>query len=370
MSSNALLQNPAVNWAAFASLDHLRRLQARSFDALGFGPRESRGETVWSEPGVKLRRFGARRAGGPLLVLVPAPIKRACIFDLAPEVSVVQRCVEAGARVFLVEWQPAGPEFGLAQFADRLLLDCLRAAGGEPPIVVAHSLGGLLAAIFAALHPARVRGLVLLAAPLHFERNAGIFGRMVSGVDLAGLPASVPGSFLSTASFHAAPATFGWERWLDLMGSLPEAPLLRSHLRVERWTLDELAMPRRLFAELVSRLAREDRFVRGELMVGGRPVAPSRITAPLLCIVDPDCSIVPRAAVQPFLDAAGSTDKSLLEYGSETGVCLQHVAPLVGRRAHAELWPQILRWIGTHWPAAGARRGSAGRREARSRRKK
>ena len=349
MSEVTALQNLVVNWHAFASLDCVRRLQARSLDALGYGPRESRGRTVWSEPGVRLRRFGARRAGGPLLVLVPAPIKRACIFDLAPEVSVVRRCVEAGARVYLLEWQGADPEFGLAEFADRLILDCLEAAGDEPPIVIAHSLGGLLAAVFAALHPARVRGLVLLAAPVHFSREAGILGRMVSGVDPAHLPELVPGSFLTTMSLHAAPGTFCWERWLDLARSTFETELFRNHLRVERWTLDETAIPRRLFAELVFLLAREDRFARGGLTIAGRPATPSRITAPLLCVVDPGCSIVPVAAVQPLLDAVASEDKSLLEYRVEAGVCLQHVAPLVGRYAHAELWPRILRWIAAHW---------------------
>ena len=94
-------------------------------------------------------------------------------------------------------------------------------------------------------------------------------------------------------------------------------------------------MPRRLFAELVHLLVREDRFVRGRLMVGGKRAAPSRITAPVLGVVDSHCSIVPPQAVQPFLDAAGSADKSLLEYQSEAGVCLQHVGPLVGKRARS-----------------------------------
>ncbi|MBI4205669.1 MAG: alpha/beta fold hydrolase [Betaproteobacteria bacterium] len=342
-----MMQTHAFDWAAFENLDHLRRLQGASFDALGFGPVESHGESVFNEPGVSLKRYRARPNARPPLLLVPAPIKRAYIFDLSPEVNVVQRCVAGGERVFLLEWQPAGPDFGLAEFGDRLILACLEAAGGEPPILVAHSLGGLLAAIFAALHPERIRGLVLIATPLHFGPDAGIFGRTVADVDLARLPESVPGSFISTMSFRASPEAFGWERWLDLVQSFPDSGMLRNYLRVERWTLDEFPMPRRLFADIVHLLVHEDRFVRGSLAIGGKAAAPSRITVPLLCVVDPDCSIVPRPAVQPFLDAAGSEDKSVLEYQREAGVCLQHVGPLVGKRAHARLWPEILRWIET-----------------------
>lgn len=341
------MQTHAFDWAAFENLDHLRRLQGAGFDALGFGPIESRGEEVFSEPGVSLKRYRARPNARPPLLLVPAPIKRSYIFDLSPAVSVVQRCAASGARVFLLQWQPASPDFGLAEFGDRLILDCLEAAGGEPPILVAHSLGGLLAAIFAALHPERIRGLIVLAAPFHFGADAGIFGRTVANVDLGQLPESVPGSFISTMSFRASPETFGWERWLDLVQSFPDAETLRNYLRVERWTLDEFAMPRRLFADLVHLLVHEDRFVRDRLVIGGNAAAPARITAPLLCVLDPDCSIVPRQAVQPFLDAAGSRDKSVLEYRREAGVCLQHVGPLVGKRAHARLWPEILHWIET-----------------------
>jgi polyhydroxyalkanoate synthase len=35
----------------------------------------------------------------------------------------------------------------------------------------------------------------------------------------------------------------------------------------------------------------------------------------------------------------------VLHYEGDVGVSLQHVAPLVGRRAHALLWPGILDWI-------------------------
>ena len=199
--------------------------------------------------------------------------------------SAVRRCLATGARVFLADWQPAQADFGLRDYAERLILDCLDAAGGEPAILLGHSLGGLFAAIFAALHPERVRGPVLLASPLHFGADARAFSRMVAELDAQDLPDSLPGSFLSTASFNAAPATFGWERWTDGAFSLANPADLRRHLRVERWTLDEFALPRRLVAELVVLIVREDRFAKGTLEIDGRCAAPSRLTAPLLCVM-------------------------------------------------------------------------------------
>jgi polyhydroxyalkanoate synthase len=344
-SAAARRASARVDWTLYEYLDRLRRQQGALLDALGLGPVEAPYREVFSKPGVSLRRYGSGEESGPLVLIVPAPIKRPYIWDLAPEVSAVRRCLARGMRVFLVDWQPAPPQFGLAEYAARLIRDCLDAAGGEHAILLAHSLGGLLAAIFGALHPERVRGLALLAAPLHFGADAPVFRAMVAGLDADALPDALPGSFLSAASLNAAPDTFGAGRLADALASAADPAAWRTHLLVERWTLDEFALPRRLVIELATLIVREDRFVRGTLRIGRSSAAPSRLAAPLLCVIDPRCRLVPPAAVLPLVEAAGSRDKTVLHYEGDVGVSLQHVGPLVGRRAHALLWPKILDWI-------------------------
>ena len=334
-----------VSWALFETIDSARRLQGMALDALGLGPSEAPYETIFRNAGANLRRYGTGAEPGPAVVIVPAPIKRPYIWDLAPEASAVRRLLAAGAPVFLLDWQPTAAPFGLAEYADRLIREALDAARIDRAVLVAHSLGGLFAAIFAALHPERVRGLVLLATPLHFERGVGIFGAMASALQGQELPPSVPGSFLGSASFRAEPVTFSWDRIVDFAASLAAPQAMTTHLRVERWTLDEFPLPGRLLGELARDVARDDAFVRGTLTVGGRLAAPSQVTASLLCVVDPRCRIVPPEAVLPFYEAAGSTDKTLLHYEGDVGVSLQHVGPLVGRQAHTRLWPQIARWV-------------------------
>jgi polyhydroxyalkanoate synthase len=334
-----------VDWTLYEQLDRLRRQQGALLDALGLGPVEAPYREVFKAPGVSLRRYGGGDESGPLVLIVPAPIKRPYIWDLAPEVSAVRRCLARGARVLLVDWQPAPPQFGLAEYGAHLIRDCLDAAGASRAVLLAHSLGGLLAAIFSALYPERVQGLALLAAPLHFGADTPVFRAMVAGLDADALPDAFPGSFLSAASLAAAPDTFGAARLTDALASFADPAAWRTHLQVERWALDEFALPRRLVAELAIRIVREDRFARGTLRIGRRSAAPSRLAAPLLCVVDPRCRLVPPAAVLPLVEAAGSRDKTVLHYEGDVGVSLQHVGPLVGRRAHALLWPRILDWI-------------------------
>jgi polyhydroxyalkanoate synthase len=339
----------AMDWLLFQQLDRMRRAQGSLLDTVGLGPAETPYREIHREAGVTLRRYGGDKESGPLVLIVPAPIKRPYIWDLAPEVSAVRRCLAAGARVLLADWQPAPPAFGLADYAERLLLDCLEAAKAERAVLLAHSLGGLFAAIFATLHPERVRGLGLIAAPLSFGAATPVVNAMLDGLAPQELPDSLPGSFLSSASANAAPDVFGSQRLLDAMLSGGDPARLRTHLLVERWTLDEFALPRRLVAELATHLVREDRFVRGTLEVGGRSAAPQRLTAPLLCVLDRRCRLAPPESVLPFVEAAASRTKSLLDYEGDVGVALQHVGPLVGRNAHALLWPKIVEWIAATW---------------------
>jgi polyhydroxyalkanoate synthase len=335
-----------MHWAWFAQIDGARRLQGALLDAAGLRPPESAYCVIHSEPGLKVRRYGDGDAAGPLVLILPAPIKRPYIWDLAPEVSAVRRCLAAGP-VVLADWQRAPPQFGLAHYAERLVLNTLDAAGGAPAVLVGHSLGGLLAAIFSALHPDRVRGVVLLATPLNFGPEAHAFMRLAPDLGDARLPDALPGSFLGMASFNAAPVTFGWERWADAALSCADPEKLRRHMQVERWALDEFPLPRHLVSDLVS-LIRCNRFARGQLEIGARTAGPASVTAPLLCVMDPLCFLVPPATVLPFLESAASSDKSVLRYERDAGVSLQHVGPLVSPRAHATLWPGIIQWMQAH----------------------
>lgn len=348
------MSNDPASWAVFEALDSARRMQGMALDVIGLGPVESPYETVFRTAGASLRRYGAGTEPGPVVVIVPAPIKRPYIWDLAPAASAVRRLLAAGAPVFLLEWEQTAEPFGLADYADRLIGAALDAAGIDRAVLLGHSLGGLFAAVFAALHPERTRGLGLLATPLHFERDVGIFSAMADALPAESMPLSVPGSFLGAASLRASPATFGWDRFVDFAASLRAPDALATHLRVERWALDEFPLPGRLLAELAQHLARDDAFVRGTLTVGGRLAAPSAVIAPLLCVVDPRCRVVPPAAMLPFLEAAGSSDKTLLHYDGDVGVSLQHVGLLVGAAAHARLWPQITRWVWRCADSSGA----------------
>jgi len=363
------------HWNSFGTLGAMALKQmdrsGQMLERAGYGPRPTPSTLLHSEPGLNLRRYGPEFADGPPVLLVPAPIKRAYIWDLAPEVSVVRRWLERGYRVYLTEWTPlddADPddtdqqhEFGLADYTGRLLGACRQAIAADAgsgsgsstesrPVIAGHSLGGILAAIHSCLYPDQLRATVLLESPLHFQPASCCFNRLVRATpdarEIAATFGHVPGVFLNTMSAMADPQAFQWERWSDRWLSLGDPQAMATHMQVERWTHDEFALPGQLFTDLVEKLYRRDGFMQGELEIGGRRVGPGELRTPLLSVIDPRSKLIPPAAVLPFHEAAASPRKQVLHYEGDVGVNLQHVGVLVGRNAHARIWPAVFDWLG------------------------
>jgi polyhydroxyalkanoate synthase subunit PhaC len=339
-----------TDWA-----DEVRRHIGRGFDAVGLGPQETPHRIVAEFDAARLRAYHAPGAAGPVLLIVPAPFKRAYIWDLLPAVSVVRRCLDRDLRVYLLEWRiptEREDEHGLADYADRLpgeALDAIEAdTESTAPILAGHSLGGTFAAIFATLHPERVGGLVLVDAPLAFGEHGGPLARAVRAVPhvrairAAGSP--VPGSVINALTVAAAPHAFQIQRFTDLAASLLDPDAFAIHVRVERWTYDEFPLPGQLFEDTLEQLYREDRFLSGTLEVGRCRTGVVRLRSPVIAVINPVGGVVPPGSVLDGLEAVPDLPFQVLEYGGDRGPMLQHVGPLVAPVAHERIWPKILDW--------------------------
>ncbi len=344
--------------APFASLDATRRRQGAWLDVLGFAPVRTPSRVMWEGPRARLLAYD-RPASGPALLIVPAPIKRAYIWDLAPEVSAVRRCLGAGFAVHMLEWldpDEADADLGIEAHVNQVIAPAieavLAATGARRAVLAGHSLGGTLAAIAASVRSEHVAGLLLIETPLAFDGDAGAIARFMVAMPPATVEElgdrCVPGSFLSSLAVMAAPDEFLWSPSLDWVASAA-TNTATLHGRVRRWTEDELAMPGRLFVDLVEGLYRKNRFALGTLSVGGAPVDPGKLaTIPLLIVVEHGSAVVPPHSALGLFATVMPKSLHRLCYQAETGVALQHVGALVGYSAHRLLWPKILTWLELH----------------------
>jgi len=341
----------------------MRRAQGDALGKLGFGPDECAYEVGASGPLWRLRRYPGDDAG-PDVLLVPAPIKQPYIWDLAPSASVVRYCLEQGLRVRLLEWRPPtrqSRESGLSDYSNGAVSGAVAALtqelaaltqelGGSRPFIIGHSLGGTLAAIFAALHPERLSGLVILSAPLCLHPGVSAFRDSLVALSPPWLLETdiVPGSLLSQLSAMASPTTFVWSRLVDAAASATDARASDIRRRIERWALDEVPLSGKLVQEIFVQLYRENRLCRATLSIGDKTVRPSRLRLPVLAVANSADEIAPPASAMPFLDAMTSAETRLIESPGEAGVVLQHLGILVGRQAFARVWPEIISWMRAH----------------------
>jgi len=343
----------------FETADILRRAQGRTLQTVGFGPAECPYRVIASGPFWLLRDYGKDTATQSVLI-VAAPIKRPYIWDLAPSSSSIRYCLKEGLRVRLLEWLPATRSTsnnGLAEYA-QAVGECVVKVSDESedrkPFLLGHSLGGTLAAIFAATAPKSICGLVLIGAPLCFRPATSRFRDALVSLVPSDLNETepCPGSLLTEMSALASPETFVWSRLADAALSVASQSALEIHARVERWALDEVPLPGRFVHQLIEWLYRENQFCRGELSLG-KLIGPQSISTPTLAIVNAADDIAPLGSVKPFIESLATRDARIIEYPGEIGVGLQHLGPLIGRQAHARIWPTIMSWMDSRRQGGG-----------------
>jgi len=332
--------------------DSLRRSFGVWLDAVGFGPREHPWTEVATSAACRLRRYDAapRKQSAAAVLVVPAPIKRGYIWDLAPEASAVRRLLEGGLEVFQLDWREA-PNAELGRFASDAIdwaVNVVARSSDRRVAIAGHSLGGTLAAIYAAARPKRTAALVLAEAPLAFGKDCGALAEAGKAVPRDGIAAgwgeTVPGSALSLQGLLAAPDEFVLQRQVDRMLIIGDREAGALRMRVTRWLLDEFAMPTQLYREVVEELLRDDGFARGGLKIGGRTVDAGAIAAPVLAIVDPLSRLAPPAASHPVLKVP-SRRSAMLRYRGDRGIGCRHVGSLVGPSAQRDIWPKAAAWL-------------------------
>jgi polyhydroxyalkanoate synthase len=337
--------------------DMVRRAQGHYLAALGFGPVECPYRIPASSPLWCLRDYGGGGTGGPPLLIVSAPIKRPYLWDLSPQRSVVRTCLAHGFRVYLLEWvppQPGLPGGNLEDYASTAIGACAdriaAEAGAGSLALMGHSLGGTFAAIFAATMPQSVKALVLLGAPLCFDPSSSRFSAAVADKGPASLGGTdiVPGSLLSEFCAFVSPEIFIWARFEDAARCFADPARFDTHMRIERWALDEVALSGRLVENVLQWLYRENRFYQGTLPMAGKLVGPSKIVSPTLAVITTADDVASLQSIKPFIAAMTANDARAMTYPGEPGVGLQHLGILAGREAHARVWPEIMSWLKAH----------------------
>ena len=316
-------------------------------------------EVVYTENKLELLHYLPEEAGidvaaedrcdVPILV-VYALINRPYILDLQPERSVVRRLLEAGHDVYLIDWnEPSNLDqfLTLDDYVNRYIDNCVdvvRERSGEDSInVLGYCMGGTMSAMYAALHPEKVRALGLMAAGLCFDDTGGIFEQW--GDEAFYDPESVtramgnmPAEMLEVGFALMDPVANYVSKYVRLYDNLEDEDFVENFARMERWLDEGIDVAGETYKQFLTDIYQENKLYRNELELDGQHVDVNNITMPLLQIVGEYDHLIPPETSKPFNDVVSSDDVTTIEY--PTG----HIGLSVSGSSHEHVWPQVSEW--------------------------
>jgi polyhydroxyalkanoate synthase subunit PhaC len=308
---------------------------------------------------------GVAESDRPPILLVYALINKPYIMDLQPGLSVVEDLLRRGLDVYLIDW-------GTPNYLDKDLrihdyvngyidraVDAVREASGTERLhVLGYCMGGTFAAMYASLHPEKVRTLALMAAGLDFDTQGSFLNiwSHAPGFDawkIARTYGLIPPTFFNDAFGLLDPLRSNYVKFKDLLNRIDDQPFVENFLRMEKWTNDGIPMAGPTYAEFIDKGYQRNLLVKGEWTLDGddREIDLRALTMPLATIVGLKDNLVPPESTERALERVGSKD--LRRFQLPTG----HIGLSVSRSAHRDLWPAFADWVLAHSREAPTRRG-------------
>lgn len=201
-----------------------------------------------------------------------------------------------------------------------------------------------MSTMFTALHPERVKNLILMAAGIDFSTREGLlnlwtqpeFFDVDKFVDAFG---NCPAEFLQASFLLLKPVQNLIEKPIAFFEKADDPDAVDDFLTMETWLNDNIAVPGEVYREFVKYLYQQNLLVKNQMPVGRHIVNLKKITCPVLNIMAANDDLVPCAQSMPFNDLVGSTDRKTVV--ARAG----HIGLAVGGAPQREVWPQACDWL-------------------------
>jgi len=313
-------------------------------------------EVVWTLNKAKLYRYipvlpKKERHPMPLL-LVFALMNRPSILDLRPGHSFVEFMVKRGYDVYLLDWGSPGIEDKNLKFDDytldympRAIRKMKEVSGSTKFSMLGWCIGAILTTIYSALCPDDgLRNLILLTAPLDFSNKKITFGRWTEErffdvEKVLNAFGNMPAEMIEYGAKALNPVQNYVGNYLRLWDNLDKPRIVESWHAMNTWLTDNVPLAGGAFRQLVVDLYREDRLMKGTLMIRGERVQLSRIRANLLTLIAEGDHITPPCQSETINSKVGSSDKTMVRIPGG------HIGIMAGSGASKTAWPQIDGWL-------------------------
>ena len=161
-------------------------------------------------------------------------------------------------------------------------------------------------------------------------------------VDLLTQSGNVPGELLNLLFLALMPFKLTQQKYVNLLQAQADRAQLENFMRMEKWIFDSPDQPATAFREFIQWFFKENRLLRGELMVGDRAVLLKNVTCPVFNIFAKNDHLVPPSASVPLGAHVGSAVYDSL------AVDVGHIGMYVSGKARSTVPPAIANWLLAH----------------------
>ncbi len=311
-------------------------------------------DEIWSQGKASLIRYRGEPARfRPPILLFLGLVGRPYVLDLYPGNSMVEKLLEGGFDVFMLDWgipDAAEGDHTLDTYLDDYLarvVERVKAEASSDDItMLGYCMGAMMAILYLGSCPdAPVRNLILLTPPCDWEHGPPASGVLREGrlnsdelIDENGV---VPSSVLR-AFFKLRKPTSDLVNYVTLWENLWRDEYIEGHRATSRWVWDLVPIAGPAFRQFSDEYVRGNGLMEGTARISGRPVRPERVAVPTLIVRADRDDLVPPACSAPAAGLLGSDDVQ------EVNVAAGHAGAFMGRAAMKVTVPAILDWLRRH----------------------
>lgn len=308
-------------------------------------------EVIYSQDKLQLRYYAATTKNScktPLLICY-ALVNRPYMIDLEPERSVLQRLLEQGLDVYLIDW-------GYPDITDRFLdLDdyindyidsCVNAvcthAQSPQTNLLGICQGGTLSLCYTALHPEKINSLITMVTPVDFQTEDNRLYQMAKYIDVdlaVDTYGNIPGILLNLIYNSLLPMRLGVQKFLNAPVQLANKKTAASFLRMEKWIYDSPDQAGEAFRQFVIQFFQQNLLVKGQVKIGNQLVNLKNIYQPVLNIYATQDHLVPPKASIALKHCISS------QFYEEAPINSGHIGIFVSGKSQTQVAPKIAEWL-------------------------
>jgi polyhydroxyalkanoate synthase len=317
-------------------------------------------EIVYSEDDMKLLHYipVVEKPYPVPVLIVYAFVNRYYILDLQPDKSVINKLLNEGFDVYIIDWgYPSGSDryLTLDDYVNGYInsaVDKIREWSEMEKITLfGVCQGGTLSTMYAALHPEKVKNLVTLVTPINFDTDKGLLHIWAKSLDvdkIVDFYGIVPGDLLNIGFLLTDPFRLMIDKYVGLFDRIEFEPddaglkneeTVRNFLRMEKWIFDSPDQAGEAYRQFMKDCYQKNLLIKNEMKLDGKIINLKNITMPLLNVMAETDHLVPNEASIPLNEAVSSEDKEMLVF--PTG----HIGIFVGSKSQKEVCPRIAEWL-------------------------